>query len=191
MTGRFSLWAMVALCALSLSACGAAAVEEPTQTMDMGSHTLHPTADAATLAMPYDLLFIDGMMMHHLAAVDMANAALQSATSPDIKSLAEQIVTAQAAEVTQLRDWRAAWYPDAPMTSGTGTDMGAMEVSTDEAIPYDIRWINAMITHHKGAISMAEDAMKQAEHAELKTLATAVIAAQTSEVTLMQGWLPK
>ena len=191
MTGRFSLWVLVALVTMSLSACGGATAVQPTPTNDAMAHMLHPTTSAADLALPYDVRFIDGMMMHHLAAIDMANAALQSATDPKIKELAQAIITAQSAEVTQLRDWRASWYPDAPMTAGTGADMGTMQVSDDAAIAYDIRWLNAMIDHHQGALTMATEALANAEHAELKTLVTAIIADQTREIEQMQAMLPK
>jgi uncharacterized protein (DUF305 family) len=77
------------------------------------------------------------------------------------------------------------------MTAGTGADMGTMQVSDDEAIAYDIRWLNAMIDHHQGALTMATEALANAEHAELKTLITAIIADQTSEIEQMQAMLPK
>ncbi|MFM2309724.1 MAG: hypothetical protein RLY87_1846 [Chloroflexota bacterium] len=191
MTRRLIVLLLSVCCASMIAACGTPTADTPTPTMDMSSHMLHATADPATLALPYDVLFIDGMMMHHLAAIDMANAALQSATNPDIKALATQIVTTQSAEVTQLRDWRATWYPNAPMTAGTGAHMGTMQVSTDEAIPYDVRWITAMIDHHKGAVTMAQEALTKAEHAELKTLSTAIIEAQNTEIAQMEAWLPK
>ncbi len=191
MTGRFSLWVLVALVTMSLSACGGATAVQPTPTNDAMAHMLHPTTSAADLALPYDVRFIDGMMMHHLAAIDMSNAALQYAADPNVKALATAIIKDQSTEVTQLRDWRASWYPDAPMTAGTGADMGAMEVSSDSAIAYDVRWLNAMIDHHKGAVTMATEALSKAEHPELKTLATAIISAQTHEIEQMQGMLPK
>jgi uncharacterized protein (DUF305 family) len=69
--------------------------------------------------------------------------------------------------------------------------MGTMQVSDDAAIAYDIRWLNAMIDHHEGAVTMANEALANAEHAELKTLATAIIADQNREIAQMQDMLPK
>jgi len=46
-----------------------------------------------------------------------------------------------------------------------------------------------MIDHHKGAIAMAERALQDSEHAEIRTLAEAIIAAQEAEVAQMEGWL--
>ncbi len=188
---RRTNWWIGMLLGLLLSACGSTETAAPKPHENMSDHMLHPTLNPADLALPYDLRFIDGMMMHHLAAIDMANAALQSATDPKIKELAQAIITAQSSEVTQLRDWRASWYPDAPMTSGTGADMGTMQVSDDATIAYDIRWLTAMIDHHEGAVTMANEALANAEHAELKTLATAIIAEQNGEIEQMKAMLPK
>ena len=52
----------------------------------------------------------------------------------------------------------------------------------------DKHFIEQMIPHHEGAIAMANLALKKATHPEIKTLATAIIAAQTAEIQSMNGW---
>lgn len=52
----------------------------------------------------------------------------------------------------------------------------------------DKHFIEQMIPHHEGAIAMANLALQKAKHPELKTLATAIIAAQTSEIESMNSW---
>jgi uncharacterized protein (DUF305 family) len=46
-----------------------------------------------------------------------------------------------------------------------------------------------MIPHHQGAIDMANAALKNAKHEEIKTLATAIIASQQKEIDEMKAWL--
>jgi uncharacterized protein (DUF305 family) len=46
-----------------------------------------------------------------------------------------------------------------------------------------------MIVHHEGAVEMAEAALEHAKHEELKTMANAIISAQTSEIAQMKQWL--
>jgi uncharacterized protein (DUF305 family) len=137
---------------------------------------------------PYDAQFIDSMIEHHQGAIDMANQALKEASRPELKTLAQNIITAQEAEIKQMQDWRKAWYPDLAATGGMGMDMGDMEVSGDTTVPFDQRFITAMIAHHQGAIAMAKDAEQKAEHSEIKTLAQTIISAQESEITQMQQW---
>lgn len=49
-------------------------------------------------------------------------------------------------------------------------------------------FIEQMIPHHEGAIAMANLAIQKAKRPEIKTLATAIIAAQTTEIQSMNGW---
>jgi uncharacterized protein (DUF305 family) len=138
---------------------------------------------------PYDALFIDGMIIHHEGAIAMAQQALNDAERPEIKQLAEAIITAQEAEIVQLRAWRQTWFPDLAETPGMGLDMGTMMISDDTSKPFDQRFIEAMIPHHEGAIAMARDAQQNAEKQEIKQLANAIITAQEAEITQMRQWL--
>ena len=57
----------------------------------------------------FDVLFLDMMTPHHAGAVVMAKEALQKAQHPEIKTLANQIIKAQEAEIKQMADWKAKW----------------------------------------------------------------------------------
>ncbi len=52
----------------------------------------------------------------------------------------------------------------------------------------DKHFIEQMVPHHEGAIAMANLALQKAKHPEIKTLATAIISAQTSEIQSMKSW---
>lgn len=58
----------------------------------------------------FDLRFINAMIPHHQGAVTMAKDALAKSKRPEIKQVAEDIVTAQQKEIDQLKEWRQAWY---------------------------------------------------------------------------------
>lgn len=146
----------------------------------------HGTTHAASA--PYDAQFIDGMTIHHQGAVSMAEQALKESQRPEITQLAQNIIATQSAEITQMAAWRAQWYPALAPTGGTGGHMGDMELSSDTSVPFDQRFITAMIGHHNGAIAMAQEALTKAERAEIKQLAQSVIAAQEAEVKQLQGW---
>lgn len=137
---------------------------------------------------PYDALFIDSMIVHHEGAIAMAEQELVDAERPEIRQLAEAIISAQQAEIAQLREWRSAWYPDHGPTSSMQMEMGPMVVANGSA-PFEQRFIEAMIPHHEGAVAMARDALQKAAHQELKGLAQAIIAAQESEIAQMRRWL--
>jgi uncharacterized protein (DUF305 family) len=185
------------LLALLLSACGAAepaaaptaapATADSMAGMDHGAAGMDHGVISAEGA-PYDAAFIDGMIAHHDGAIIMANQALEQAERPEIRSLADAIISAQEAEIGQMKDWRMAWYPELAETSGMVMDMGPMEVPAG-AEPFEQRFIQAMIPHHESAITMARDALQKAEHQEIKDLASAIITAQQAEIDQMQQWL--
>ncbi|MEK9178628.1 MAG: DUF305 domain-containing protein, partial [Patescibacteria group bacterium] len=53
---------------------------------------------------------------------------------------------------------------------------------------FDRVFIEQMIPHHQGAIDMAELALENAFHQEIKDLANDIIEAQKSEINTMKQW---
>lgn len=150
-----------------------------------------------------DLRFIDGMIPHHEGAVAMAQEALQKSNRPEIKQLAQAIIGAQEKEISQLKEWRTAWYPNAgdqPMLYSA--EMGHMMPMTEEIRSsmmmngdlgaadeqFDLRFINAMIPHHQGAIDMAKQALEKSNRPEIKELAQNIINSQQQEINQMEQW---
>jgi uncharacterized protein (DUF305 family) len=61
---------------------------------------------------PFDRAFIDAMIPHHQSAIEMAQVALKKSENPQIRELAENIVSAQQQEIEQMTRWRQQWYPE-------------------------------------------------------------------------------
>lgn len=57
----------------------------------------------------FDKAFISQMIDHHQGAIDMANLAKVNAKHDEIKSLAEDIITAQTKEIRMMREWGVTW----------------------------------------------------------------------------------
>jgi uncharacterized protein (DUF305 family) len=53
---------------------------------------------------------------------------------------------------------------------------------------FDKAFIEMMISHHQGAIDMAELISERAKHEEIKKLGDAIISAQTKEINEMEQW---
>lgn len=53
---------------------------------------------------------------------------------------------------------------------------------------YDLRFINMMIQHHEGALAMAENALKNATHAEIKEMSQKIIESQKKEIQQLKSW---
>lgn len=171
---RYSLLIIGSLLILILTACAG----ETTNGMEQEENMA-----------PFDAQFLDSMIAHHQGAIDMAKEAQTQAEHSELKTLADNIITAQENEIAEMQTWRDQWYPDLPSTTGMDMEMGDMEISEDASKPFDQRFLEAMISHHQGAIDMANEARTRAEHAEIKTLVDEIITTQTAEIEEMQGWL--
>ncbi|WP_437316164.1 DUF305 domain-containing protein [Sorangium sp. So ce385] len=165
---------------------------------DHGDH--HAAGGGETASAPFDQQFIDMMAPHHEGAVMMAETAQERAEHPELKAMADEIISAQNQEISQLKSWREQWYGSAetppvdemPMLPGMEHDGMMNMVEANEALktaePFDRAFIDAMIPHHEMAIDAAEIALKQSEHAEIETLATGIIEAQQREIEQMKSW---
>ena len=76
---------------------------------------------------------------------------------------------------------------DMDMDDMMGSMMSGLEGKTGDA--FDKAFIEGMIVHHEGAVKMAEKVLEVSTRPELRTLATNIISAQTSEIAQMNAWL--
>lgn len=84
--------------------------------------------------------------------------------------------------------------PSGHMMDGTETSMHAEMNSMNTALEgktgdaFDQAFLSGMIVHHQGAVAMAQAALKNAKHQEIKDLAQKIITTQTAEIAQMQSW---
>ncbi len=57
----------------------------------------------------FDKAFIEQMIMHHQSAIDMAAPAEKNASRQEVKDLARGIISAQTAEIKQMKQWQKEW----------------------------------------------------------------------------------
>jgi uncharacterized protein (DUF305 family) len=169
----------------------------------MMSNGMNHNMDLGPADADYDLRFIDGMMPHHEGAIVMAQEVLKKSQRPEMKKLAENIIKAQTDEIAMMKQWRKDWYPKAAatpmawhgemkhMTPMPAEQMKSMRMDMDLGASddqFDLRFMNAMIPHHEGALVMAKDAAAKSQRPEIQKAAQAILSSQTAEIQQMKQW---
>lgn len=140
-----------------------------------------------------DLAFVEAMIPHHRSAVSMANIAQRRGVHPEIKSLADDIVRSQSAEILQMEKRASLLKADGVKAGDLGPDGSMTGMPTDDAAlqtvtPFDKAFVDMMIPHHQAAIRMARIELAKGKGPETKKLARAIIAAQSREIGQMNSW---
>jgi uncharacterized protein (DUF305 family) len=159
----------------------------------MSSMSTSPAASAGAHNTA-DTTFAQQMIPHHQQAVEMAKLVPSRTKNPKVIALAQQIQQAQAPEIQLMTGWLGQWGAAAPMAGMSGmpgmmsdADMTSLGKATDAA--FDKQWLQMMISHHQGAIDMANTELKQGTSPEAKQLAQRIITAQQAEITTMNTLL--
>lgn len=142
-----------------------------------------------------DKQFIEQMIPHHESAIAMAKLALQKTKHDEVKTLANNIITSQTAEINSMKQWYKDWYgTDVPTVSTNqmwGGGMMNSQASTDElstASDFDKAFLSQMIEHHQMAVMMANMLSISTNRPEMKKLGNDIITAQNKEIGDMQQW---
>lgn len=134
--------------------------------------------------------FYREMIPHHQEAVDTSILLFISTDDPQLKMLAKAIFNAQNDEILEMRLLYARWYNLIP--TGASYQPMMRDLNKVTGRERDLRYIQDMIMHHKGALEMAEKVLTFKEiHQETIIFAQEIIKSQSTEIDFMQNWLKK
>jgi len=145
--------------------------------------------------MDSDVMFLEMMIPHHQQAVEMSQLAASHGASPEVQKLADAIASEQGPEIEQMQSWLDdAHAPD--MMGGSTMGMAGvlsetemMKLEAVQGADFDRLYLEGMIGHHEGAITMAQDVIDSGENPTVIALAKKIIAAQTAENAQMKKML--
>jgi uncharacterized protein (DUF305 family) len=178
---------------LALAGCGS-------DSMNHGSSSTPTTTATAGAFNDADVRFATQMIPHHQQAVQMANIAGYQATTPEVKQLATAIKAAQDPEIKLMSGWLTSWGKPVPTPSHGGhgeheempgmvTEDDLSDLGKQKGSMFDRMWIQMMIMHHQGAVTMAKTEQAGGQDPASIALAQKIQAAQTTEIATMQRLL--
>jgi len=162
--------------------------------MDMMTKNMQEMKSLQSTGNP-DNDFAAMMKIHHIGALDMAQAEVAQGTDAQLKEMAQRMIDAQQKEIAELNTFLSghkahgggdAFYKEVM------AQMNNMKMEMDHSGSVDKQFAQMMIPHHQGAIDMSKAYIKSGAHEEkLKTMANKIIADQQKEIGELQGWLDK
>lgn len=138
----------------------------------------------------YEFDFLTGMVDHHAMAVETAEMCVEKAIHGELRTLCQEIIEAQTAEIATMQSWLEEWYGVTYEPSMSSGDMQRMErMARMDAEDFEVAFMEMMTRHHRTAIREASGCMEHASHAALVELCQRIIETQSEEITVMQEWL--
>ncbi|GAC1655295.1 MAG: DUF305 domain-containing protein [Mycobacterium sp.] len=158
-----------------------------------------------------DVTFAQQMIPHHGQAMQMSDMLLgKQGIDPKVGALASQIKAEQGPEIQTMQTWLNAWGQTTTPSTSPRTDMpgmpdhGAMPGMSGSGMMSDQDmaalqnaagleagklFLTQMITHHQGAIAMAQNEINTGQYPPAVALAQSIVTGQQQEITTMQGML--
>jgi uncharacterized protein (DUF305 family) len=150
-----------------------------------------------------DIEFMQGMIHHHLQAIDMTNLLEQNTQSEDMRKLGLRMSLSQSDEIKMMRHWleirgqeapgdHAHHMPGAPMMPGMLSEQEMARLAAAKGLEFDKLFLEGMIKHHTGALIMVDQLFKTpgaAQQSEIFAFATDVEADQRAEIDRMTAML--
>jgi uncharacterized protein (DUF305 family) len=144
-----------------------------------------------------DVKFMQGMIGHHLQAIDMVALIDKNSNNDDLKKLGLRIQVSQDDEIKMMQDWlkrRGAEVPGAhahhtgPMMPGMLSPEEMSRLAASKGVAFDRLFLNGMIKHHNGALLMVDQLFATpgaAQDSDIYAFASDVIADQRMEMDRM------
>ncbi|WP_374999547.1 DUF305 domain-containing protein [Aeromicrobium sp. CTD01-1L150] len=216
MIGRRLGPAVVALFALTVVACGGeddrpevdGTVLQPDRPGDPVEELDEAPDIEPAEANDADVHFAQMMIPHHAQALEMSELAPQAGGSEKVKTLADRIEGAQRPEILYLAGWledlghqaptrqqiedgdlpKAHDHGggDGPRMEGMATDAQMKALAEARGVDFDTLFLQLMIRHHEGALTMVSDVLRDGSEQQLNKLAGGISSDQQAEITRMK-----
>ena len=183
------------LAALAIAAALGSCSRSSSTDVHAGHAGVNSTPDAqSAIHNADDVAFARNMIPHHQQAVDMSAMVPTNTHNRDVIVLAKHISLDQQAEIDTMQGLLAQWGEPAAAEHGGHAGHGGMpmEGMVDDATidqlrsltgaDFDRLWLRSMISHHQGAVTMAQIEIARGLNPDALKLARIIVDAQQWEI---------
>lgn len=129
-----------------------------------------------------DLRYVNAMISHHRGAILLAEQAQESGRV-QVQDLAKEIIKNEPIAIAELYAWKKSWYNDTKVvTDPVGPKLGAYDDTLD------LRFLNALIAHHKNGILMTNEVRSKSSRSEVLNNADAVEEFLSGGIKMLSEW---
>jgi uncharacterized protein (DUF305 family) len=150
---------------------------------------------------PADVAFMQGMIGHHAQAIEMVALLKARTARQDMQMLGLRIDVSQRDEILMMQDWlrgRGQTVPDehahhlhdAKLMPGMLSPDQMKKLEAARGVEFDKLFLEYMIQHHEGALTMVKDLMATpgaAQESQMFAFVSDVEADQSAEITRMRA----
>lgn len=153
----------------------------------------------------FDIDFANIMIIHHQAAVDMSELEVAKGGDVQIINIAKNIITAQKAEIVQMKNFIASYnhsankIDDAKISNTNSQNILVSEMKNMMNEMHNMKmtgntdddYVMLMIPHHVSAVKMAKSEINYGKEIALKKIAQKIIVDQNKEIATFVAWSTK
>ena len=149
-----------------------------------------------------DVAFATNMVPHHKQAVDLSTMVPERTNNPELVELADRITATQVPEINILNVFLVQWNENPEIGSadenahheghamqGMVDDATMARLKTLQGPEFDRLWLQSMISHHQGAIEMAEAEIADGKNVDAVAMAEMMATTQKAEIEQMKKML--
>ena len=150
-----------------------------------------------------DVRFMQGMIPHHAQALEMTALVAGRTADETMQRLAQRIELSQEDEIEMMQEWLRSRGQDAPGVDahhapgwepmpGMLTPEEMDQLAAAEGVAFDRLFLELMIKHHQGAVTMVDNLLDQpgaAQDSQLFAFTSDVTSDQTAEIDRMDAML--
>lgn len=137
-----------------------------------------------------DVSFLRRMIPHHQQTLELAAMVSTNTTNADLITLAQQISEEQEPKIQAFRAQLLQWQLPLADPAGGQVD-GLLDTAAMDKLralhgdDFDASWLQSMITHNQGAITMAQSEIDHGQSTDVISMAHAIVTSRQAEIDQM------